>query len=413
MKRGVIAWLVLTAACGGDRTALEAPAAIESPAGAGAGEPNLWASEDGAVYMSWLEPVDSTAASASTRRGEFALRFAVLDTAGRWSTPGTITRASDLFVNWADFPSIARSRDGTLVAHWLQRTGENTYAYAVRTSVSGDGGASWSAPVTPHSDVTPTEHGFVSLLPADDGSTAVFWLDGRKYAADGHSEATNEMTLRQAVLARDGSVSGETELDARVCDCCQTGAARTADGTVVVYRDRTDAEVRDIYIVRRVGGTWSAPARVHADGWEIDACPVNGPSISAAGDRLAVAWFTAAQDTPRVNIVFSEDGGRTFGNATRVDDGNPEGRVDVELLKDGRALVTWIERTEESAEIRLRVVGADGAAGEAVPAATASAERAGGFPRIAVSGDYAVLAWTEPGSPSRVRVARTLLEPGN
>ena len=395
------------AAC--DRGTLDGPVEIASPAGAGAGAPNLFADADGRVYMSWLEPADSAVAAASTRKGEFALRFAVLDDAGEWSAPQTIVKASDLFVNWADFPSIIRTGAGTLVAHWLQRTGENTYAYAVRTAVSSDDGASWSVPVTPHSDVSPTEHGFVSLLPGTEGNTDVFWLDGRKYAAGSHGAASNEMTLRHAVLSTAGAVSGESELDARACDCCQTGAARTTSGAVVVYRDRSDAEIRDIYIVRQEGAEWSAPARVHADEWKIDACPVNGPSVSARGDELAVAWFTAARDTPKVNVSFSADGGRTFGEPVRVDAGGAEGRVDVELLTDGSALVTWIERTDAGAEIRLRTIARDGTAGPAVSAAAASAERAAGFPRAVIGGEYAVLAWTEPGKPARVRVARARL----
>ena len=413
MQRWLMVGLVVAAGCGGAGAAVDAPVLIDSPAGPGAGEPNLFAAGDGTVYMSWLEPADSSGEAGSTRHGDFALRFSVLAPAGTWSDVRTVTRGSDLFVNWADFPSIVRTAGGTLVAHWLQRTGGNTYAYAVRTATSRDGGASWSEPGTPHGDDTPTEHGFVSLLPRDDGSTEIFWLDGRNYAPGVDAEYANEMTLRHAVIAADGGTGVETRLDARVCDCCQTGAAHTASGAVVVYRDRSDDEVRDIHIIRRTGSVWSEPAAVHEDGWKIAACPVNGPSVSAHEDRLAVAWFTAARDTPRVNIVFSQDGGRTFGTATRVDGGSPEGRVDVELLNDGSALVTWIERTSGGAEIRLRTVAPDGRMGPAVTAATASADRAAGFPRVAVSGGFAVLAWTEPGEPGRVRVARARVDPAD
>src|SRR5258708_7811707 len=50
---------------------------------------------------------------------------------------------------------------------------------------SGDGGRTWSAPLTPHRDGTATEHGFVSLA-AESGDLAAVWLDGRKTA--GHDE---------------------------------------------------------------------------------------------------------------------------------------------------------------------------------------------------------------------------------
>ena len=44
-------------------------------------------------------------------------------------------------------------------------------------------------------------------------------------------------------------------LDARACDCCQTDAAMTSAGPVVVYRNRTEEEIRDIYIARGTAET--------------------------------------------------------------------------------------------------------------------------------------------------------------
>ena len=38
---------------------------------------------------------------------------------------------------------------------------------------------------------------------------------------------------------------------------------------MIAYRDRSADEVRDISIVRRVGGRWTKPAPVHDDGWKI------------------------------------------------------------------------------------------------------------------------------------------------
>src|SRR5262249_36257433 len=150
-------------------------------------------------------------------------------------------------------------------------------------------------------------------------------------------------------LAPDGSLGAEQFVDRRTCDCCQTGVAVSARGPVLAYRGRTADEIRDVLVVRQVGGGWTAPKPIHADGWHIAACPVNGPEGAAQGDPVAVAWFTATRDTARVNVAFSTDGGETFGVPIRVDDGQPAGRVDVELGADGRALVTWIERVGPNA----------------------------------------------------------------
>lgn len=377
---------------------LGAAESIESPAGPASGEPFLAHAADG-VLLSWLEAAGEDAVE---------LRFARF-AGDAWSSPHTIVRGSDFFVNWADFPSIIELPDGRLAAHWLQREGPGTYAYGVRIAFSADGGGTWSEPVTPHTDGTLTEHGFVTLYPAGDELGAV-WLDGRNMG-EGAGHAGGDMTLRSAVIHPDGTLSDEAELDARTCECCQTDVALTSNGPVAVYRDRSPAEIRDIAIVRQLEGAWSEPSRVHADEWNIAGCPVNGPSVAADGARVVVAWFTAPGDEPRVNVAFSEDAGATFGPPVRIDDGLPAGRVDVMLLDRDVALVSWLERTEEGAVVRARRVGAGGRLGPAIDVAASSGERASGFPRMVRLGQDVVFAWTDPAQPGRVRVAVVPLDP--
>jgi hypothetical protein len=196
-------------------------------------------------------------------------------------------------------------------------------------------------------------------------------------------------------------------LDGRACDCCQTSAAVTSDGPIVVYRDRSPDEIRDIYIVRRVGGKWTEPAAIHDDGWKINACPVNGPAVDARGAGLAVAWFTAAHNSPQVKVAFSSDAGASFGAPVRLDGGAPAGRVDLALLPDGSALVSWIERVGgDTAAVQARRVMPNGKASAPITIAASSAARASGFPRMAVSRDYVLFAWTQPGRPSAVKLSR-------
>ncbi|HEU4749276.1 MAG TPA: sialidase family protein, partial [Gemmatimonadaceae bacterium] len=398
-----IAISVTGAACSGERSS-EAPSvatvrldSIASPAAPGSAEPNLGVSPDGRVYMSWLEPNQSG----------HALRVAALE-GSEWSPAQTVRAGRDFFVNWADFPSIEVLDGGRLAVHWLQRNGSGTYAYGVRISQSGDDGKTWSTPVMPHRDSSQTEHGFVGLW-REAGALGAVWLDGRNFSKEGH-DASNEMMLLATAVHPDGKLGDEVTLDERTCDCCQNSAALTADGPIVAYRDRSPDEIRDIYVTRRVGGTWTPGTPVHSDNWNIAACPVNGPAVTASGRRVAVAWFTAANDSPRVKLAFSDDAGATFRAPIRADGGNPAGRVDVAMLPDGSALVTWIERTGgDTAAVQARRVHRDGKIGETTMIGSSSAARASGFPQMAVVGSDVFFAWTVPGENSAVRVARARL----
>lgn len=368
---------------------------LASPAGPGSAEPNLAVGPDGRVYMTWLEPADSG----------HALRFSVHD-GSKWAPAKTIVARRDFFVNWADFPSLVVLKGGGLAAHWLQRNGPGTYAYGVRIAQSNDGGNTWGAPVIPHRDSSKTEHGFVAMW-RERGQLGAVWLDGRKFSKEGH-DAGNEMMLVTTTLLPDGTRGPEVRLDERTCDCCQNAVAVTNSGPIVAYRNRTPDEIRDIYVARRVGGKWLAGVPVNNDNWKIAACPVNGPALAARGNRVALAWFTAAGDSARVKVAFSDDAGGTFGAPVRVDGGNPAGRVDVALLPDGGAVVTWVERIGgDTAAVRARRIARDGRPGAPKTIASNSAARASGFPKTAVSGANLMFAWTVPGRPSTVRVARS------
>jgi hypothetical protein len=219
------------------------------------------------------------------------------------------------------------------------------------------------------------------------------------------------MSLQSVAVASSGALGREHPLDLRTCDCCQVAATVTPSGPVVAYRDRTETEIRDIAVVRQVDGGWTEPTVVHADGWHIEACPVNGPALASRGDTVAIAWFTGAQDTARVRVAFSVDGGKSFAAPVRVDGGTPAGRVGITLDVTGDAIVSWLERVPpENAEVRVRRVARSGAMGEPFTVSRTSAARASGFPRIARSGDALVAAWTVPGDSARVMVGRLSLD---
>lgn len=212
------------------------------------------------------------------------------------------------------------------------------------------------------------------------------------------------MTIRAAIVDKQGNKSDEWELDNRVCDCCQTSAAITANGPVVVYRDRSEKEIRDISIVRLINGKWTSPRSVFSDSWTIEGCPVNGPRIDAIGNDLAVAWFSSPDKNAQVNVAFSADGGITFSPPTRIDEGKGIGRVDLVMLDEKSAMVSWME----GAIIKVAKVYHDGKKEPSIIISSSSVARSSGFPQMTKSGNDLIFAWTDE-KEKRIKVAHLLL----
>ena len=381
--------------------------AIASPASGASAEPNLATGPDGRVWLSWIEQLSG---------GARALRAARLEN-DHWGTPIEVVSGDSLLGISVDVPALLPMGGDRLVALYLWKFPGEGHARDVRLIQSSDGGATWSKPVTANRDRTPTEHGFASLA-ADSLGPRAFWLDGRNSAVTDKAgkrtvleEGIADMVVRSAVLTRDGRLTDEREIDPRACDCCPTAAASGPSGALIAYRDRSPGEIRDISVVRVGRDAAATPRTVHADGWKIQGCPVNGPAVSASRDRVAVAWYTAPRDTGRVLAAFSDDGGGTFGAPVRVDEGAPIGRAAIAVLADGGAIVAWLESGDDKVRLLARRIGRSGRPSTVSTVAIPGNGRgSGGIPRMTRSGAHVYLAWTEPGQLSRIRTAVTLAE---
>lgn len=398
MRLSIALLMLLAVGCATQPSLTDLP----NPTPSGARFPTLH-SDGGSLLMSWLQPIDSLT---------FELAYATLSD-GAWSDPVVVAASDSFFVNWADVPSVVMSDGAPLAAHWLRKVPGGTYAYHVNMAMRQSDGT-WMPVGAPHTDNTPTEHGFVSLLPLDAESVLAVWLDGRNTGGMSHDdhaghEATTDlstaMTLRSAVIHRDGSRTQESEIDAAVCDCCNTALAAVPGGALAVFRDRDENEIRDIGISRfdASTGTWSPTRILHADGWEIAGCPVNGPRIASAGNHVVVAWFSGADGGSTVSAIRSSDGGLTFGERVVLDAGRNSGRVDVVVDKNGDAWISWLGESEGSAALALRPWREGRAPGEVRYLSQLDMSRKSGFPRMAQHGDGLILAWTDPKNGYSIR----------
>ncbi len=325
-----------------------------------------------------------------------------------WTNKELITKGTDWFVNWADFPSISLNQvSGSIFSFHLQKSSEETFSYDVNYHINSK--ETWNDMNKIHDDNTFSEHGFVSSIPYKDGFM-VSWLDGRNtYGVGDHGHAKGAMTIRSAILDSNGNIINQNVIDEMVCECCQTSMAISGGIPIVVYRNRSDSEIRDIYFSRYIDSNWSDPEPVHDDGWEINGCPVNGPNVDSYGDNVVVSWFSASNGRPKVNLKFSTDNGRTFGDKILIDEveNSPLGRVDIEFISETEAMISWLSTVDGKGKLLIRKIKTNGDIGPVKVVEEVSTERSTGFPQIEEFNDNVYISWTDNSeSGKKVRVTK-------
>lgn len=367
---------------------------LANPAGKGSRLPRLVSMPDRTTtLMSWVEP---------TENGH-VLKFAVLKQ-GRWIRQGDAAKGERWFVNWADYPSVVPISETFWMAHWLsRRPGGKTYDYDVSLAITNDAGKTWREIGHPHRDDAAAEHGFVTIFRESGHAAGIIWLDGRNYIKKGDSTQASgksgNFALRYTRIHADGSMDDEQVVDDNTCTCCWTSVAQTPAGAIAVWRGRTDSEVRDNRYALMQEAKWTAPGSLGGEGWQIDACPVNGPSVTSRGNQVVASWFTAQGDHPRVRIAFSGDSGKSFGEPFAVDDIAPIGRIGLGWLDGQNAVVSWLgqaDDTNKKSNFYLQQVGRNGEVYKAQSIALLSSGRDTGVPQMSSNGRELVFAWTNP-----------------
>lgn len=236
MKTSPLWLLIFLSFCTSNKEVESSTIDLHNPTKENANLPHLIVGGDKNLYLSWVEKRDTDLVEFYYSRLQ----------GNRWSEPELITSGKNWFVNWADYPMLAVDKQGNMLAHFLAKNSTGTYSYDVNLVMKPRNAPNWSTPIIPHSDGTPTEHGFVSMTPNSDSTFSIIWLDGRNTLGGHEHVHQGSMTLRSAKINLQGEMSEETEIDDRTCDCCQTGSTKTPNGTLIAYRDRTIDEVRDI-----------------------------------------------------------------------------------------------------------------------------------------------------------------------
>lgn len=397
-RGGAVVGLAILVACGSEPPAGKpfSVRQLASPAAPGSAQTRFSRQPDSPLVMSWLEP----------QNGAHTLRFSVFDD-GSWGPARMVSQGDNWFVNWADLPSVVPIEGDRWIAHWLVLKPDQPYAYDIAYAVSADAGATWSETRILNADETIAEHGFLSFF-AWDGDIGAVWLDGRIIGAMTideifESEVAVGMSLRYARLRSDGTVVERGLIDELVCDCCQIDVGIAPDGPLMVYRDRSQEEMRDIMVRIHNGTSWSEPLHLGPDNWFIDGCPVNGPSVAVTGSEVAVAWFTAPDNLASVRFARSNDGGRSFSVPVELDGSGSFGHTDVVMLDDSAAMVSWWRRSEAGGmDLVARRVEADGTSGDMRVIVHSESNAPIDVPQMQLADGELVFAWTEFGDAAGI-----------
>lgn len=362
---------------------------LPNPSGAESLQAHWGTASDGSPLLSWLE---------KSKDGSLSLRYAVRRGA-QWSEPRTIVANRQFFRQPAESPSVISFPNGSLLAEWVELPPGSGEAENLYVSASKNG-TQWTTPVMAHRDKSPVQHALASMTASGADEASLVWLEALK-GEDAPS------ALKRTVVNSSGAVVKEEVLDSDVCTCCPTSIVKTAKGLLVAYRDHSAQDIRDIGVVRFENGRWLPSRILNADKWEINACPVNGAAAAATNSRVAIAWYTEAQDSPRTQLALSTDGGAAFSKPVRISTGNSFGHTSVALDDSGAAIVSWLEEgSGDGVRLLARQVTSAGVAGPVVEVAQ-GAQRAIGYPRLLQVGNETWIAWGNSGN-TKIQTARLL-----
>jgi hypothetical protein len=332
---------------------------------------------DGSVWLAWIE---STPGGATVRSASLN------PTTLRWSAAQRVATGPRILDVDTAPPALAVARGGRVTVAWTEGSAASPETESIFLSSSTDAGLTWTAP-TPLTTESKA-NSLPVLTTLADGRVLAAWLDRR-----GRTTGDHDTRLYARIV---GEPAGHDVLiEARVSEKSPPALVSFPDGSALLsYRTLGDGTVRDINVVRYRLGRWENDHNLSRDEWCSPHCPASGSQLAASGGRVAAAWFTAAEDRPRLRISSSPDAGSRFLMPLSVDFGHPLGRPAVAMLHDGAIVTLWVEGESSQAKgppagLWLRRATPDYSLDPPVLVMAESTDRLRGQPRLAIVRDFA------------------------
>ena len=259
-------------------------------------------------------------------------------------------RVGDATVRNENPPKVSIGLKGEVYVCWANE--REKWKGNIRFARSTDGGKTFSPALTLNSDGAgaPVGHAFQSITVDKQGRIYIAWIDERnKQKEDRGAEIWLASSTDQGK-----TFTGDQRILTDVCECCRSNLQIDAAGNLyLAYRTvpRTGAMYRDIVIARsRDGGKTFVPTVVSRDKWEINGCPVAGPSLSVGStDRLTVIWFMGGADKPGLYYATSSDHGTSYTSRRWLDQQQRIGKhTHTAAAQNGRVFAVWDDAGEQT-----------------------------------------------------------------
>lgn len=229
-------------------------------------------------------------------------------------------------------PNIGIGPTGTVHVFYPANEISGTIAKAVAVSHyvrSTDGGRTFSKPVRlngePVEDLADIVHGglsqahvFGTMSVGRDGGVYALWLDTRDMS---ETDMTSKIFM---AVSRDDGASWEPEREAfgtGACPCCQLTSTIGSRGELYLGGRVVHAgNQRDPMVAVSTDGGRTFAERVKVSGppWVIEGCPLKPTALAARDSHLYAAVFNGAVQPGGVLFAHSADGGKSFGEETRL-----------------------------------------------------------------------------------------------
>lgn len=294
-------------------------------------------------------------------------------------------------------PNVAIGQRGQIYVTWVENLPEKWASY-VWFSRSTDGGKTFDAPLIVHRDRARLTHSFDALKVNGKGQPVVAWIDARDHVASMQKygmkgpHAYKGLAVYYAWSTDGGKsfVPGRKVMD-HSCECCRVALARESSGVVAAFfRGVYGDNIRDhAFSLLPTDGSAPAPLRSTFSGWQVAACPEQGPGLAVAADGVThavwyeskggphiwygqldpghapqhklqiggpgashadvavhgqtvwVAWNQVSAAGYALKVRHSTDGGRTFDAARTVAESSVAVYSPQLLVHEGRAWVAW------------------------------------------------------------------------